>query len=174
VYRLGSTEILAVRNGLASESVIFSAALGPFWRGTRRSTPSFFYWIIESSLALCPPAPAVFAVAQPSRAAAFIGFRRDESAACKGTCGGWSGQPKSLSGPETLGVMRWSPQVRQFPIANGRWPMAEAVVLLDGTCVNRRQQFSLWTRWGRRVRAPGPQAGGFVGVQAGCPHPAGR
>ena len=35
------------------------------------------------------------------------------------------------------------------------------------------QQFSLWTRWGRRVRAPGLQAGGFAGDVGRVPSPGG-
>ncbi len=35
------------------------------------------------------------------------------------------------------------------------------------------QQFSLWTRRGRRVRAPGLQEGGFVGNVGRVPSPGG-
>ena len=35
------------------------------------------------------------------------------------------------------------------------------------------QRFSLWTRWGRRVRAPGLQEGGFAGYVGRVPSPGG-
>ena len=44
--------------------------------------------------------------------------------------------------------------------------------MLHCACV-AAQQFSLWTRWGRRVRAPGLQAGGFAGDVGRVPSPGG-
>ena len=83
-----------------NEIVLFSAALGPFGRATRRSPPSFCCWIIESSLATNPPAPAVFAAAKPTRAAA-----------AQGPCGGLSGRPRRVSAGRAS--VRASPDLRE-------------------------------------------------------------